>query len=240
MSRKSVKILLGTAATLVGLVVYFVITSVPLFTQPAQARPAEMPAQPHIVYVAPHGSSRGVLNSELASAHGATPVTAWSSARSAATTRPLDAILIDLELMPALQPSDKDWLKAQFWDGVVVVGLGTDDDLIAEVLELETIRSTNEANHLFGPIEYILVSGLRLGDPNDLTILDNTNWLQRLLDGNDDDVPATIQQPTMFSFGKMRGSLETEREITRLFTNLRSFIEGTYRARSQFQAQTGN
>ncbi len=109
---------------------------------------------------------------------GVTPVYTWLSARSAARSRPLDAMLIDASSFDTMSDSDWDWLRTQFRDGVVVVGLGVNDDRSAQILGLETLRALAEASPAVdpvGPTGYRLVMRLVLGRPDDVETLERSN-----------------------------------------------------------------
>ncbi len=220
----------------------FVVGPQSIFT-PAQARSLTMPANPHILYLALQGSTRGLVNDKVMQAHGATPVRDWQSARSAANTRPLDAILIDASLFNTMAPSDVDWLRSQFHDGVTITGLGVDDDQFARLLGLQTLRAPTEANIPIGPTGYRLVVGLALGTPEDLKTLERTDWINRVIRGEQRDVtdPSTrIKYPMVNSFSKSRGQLNSEQEFELLFLGIRSSIEGTYNMRSEWQQSMKN
>ncbi len=144
-------------ALIAGMGTYTYIVGAHSLVTPAEARPADMPANPHILYLAPQGAVRGLLNDNAAQNRGAKVVRAWQSARSAAASQPLDALLIDASLLNGATPSDLEWLRAQFHDGVVIIGLGTEDALLAKSLGVSSLRSTGEGDIPITAAEYLLV-----------------------------------------------------------------------------------
>lgn len=220
----------------------FVVGPQSIFT-PAQARSLTIPANPHILYLAPQGSTRGLVNDKVMQAHGATPVRDWQPARSAGNTRPLDAILIDASLFNTGTPSDVDWLRAQFHDGIAIVGLGTDDDQFARFLGLQTLRAPAEANIPIGPTGYRLIMSIAVGTPDDLKILRDTDWINRAIRGEELDVTRQnpkIKYPLVNSFNKSRGQLDSAQELNLLFLRINSVIEDAYKVRAEFQRMMKN
>lgn len=151
-----------------------------------------------------------------------------------ANNRPLDALLIDAALLDTMTPTDVEWVRAQFHDGVVIVGLGVEDDVLASILGLKTLRAPAEADVPVGPTGYRLISALLLGDPEDVQLLEQSGWIDRAIRG-DTAGPEGIKGPIVSSFSKSRGKLDSEQELNLLFLRIRLDIEGVYQVRAEFE-----
>jgi len=146
MNTRLARLILVVTALVAGLAGYTLVVGKQSIASPVEARSATMPAHPHILYLAPPGAVRGLVTDEVMQAQGATPVRNWRTAQAMANSRPLDALLMDASLLDSMSPSDVDWLRSQFHDGVTIVGLGVEDDRLAPILGLKTLRAPAEAN----------------------------------------------------------------------------------------------
>ncbi len=200
----------------------------------AMAHSSTMPAQPYILYLAPAQAQRGLLNSAVVQKHGGVPVPDWKAAQKAAQSRPLDALLVDTAFIGSASLTDKAWLKSQFHNGVVLVGLGVDDDQFAQTLGLNTFRVPQEANIPIGPMGYRLTMSLVQGDPGDVSLLGD--WIDKYLQGDDTPVSG-IQHPLFTVFTSTRGNLDSQTDIDVLFYNMFSSIKGAYDTRSEVTNQ---
>ncbi len=229
------EVVVALVALLVG---YVLITGVSPGASPAEARSATMPANPHILYLAPGGAQRGLANDETMQNRGATPSRDWQAARSAAGKRPLDALLIDAALFEMMSEADQEWLQAQFREGVVIVGLGVEDEVLAQNLDMYSLQASGETAKPIGPTGYRLVSGLMLGHPDDMKTLTFNEWIDQLVKG--DEPPSGIQRPMVNTFTRARGTLASEEELDLLFNRVRNAIEGAYQTRADFQEALKN
>lgn len=232
-NKKLVPIIMIVTALGAVFIGYTAVVGKPSVATPVEARSVTMPVDPHILYLAPQGSVRGLVNDESMQVRGAIPVRDWTSARSAVSSRPLDALLIEAALLGTMTPSDVDWVRAQFHDGVVIVGLGVEDDVLAPILGLKTLRAPAEANVPIGPTGYRLISALLLGDPEDVRLLEQSGWIDRAIRGGTDG-PDGIKGPTVSSFSESRGQLDSEQELNLLFFRIRTDIGGAYQVRAEF------
>ena len=233
--RKKLLIVFEVTVALVALAVgYTFVTGTVPGISPAAARSATMPANPHILYLAPVGTQRGAINDAVMEAKGATLSRSWRSARSAARNRPLDALLIDDAYFEQMSNADQEWLQGQFRDGVVIVGLGVEDEEMAPSLGLNTLRVPTEAPVPIGPIGYKLVEAMILGQPEDIKIAEENNWLEKAISGEGDPLEG-IKYPLLRSSGSARGELNSIEDIDALFHNIRSRIEGAYRMRLEYE-----
>lgn len=203
---------------------------------PAEARSLTTPTNPHILYLAPRGSIRGLANEDTLKSRGISIAYNWQSARLVAARQPLDALLIDATLLETITASDTTWLQTQFQDGVTLVGLGIDDDQFAMVLGLETFRSPAEANIPLGPTGYRLVMRLAIGTPEDLRTFEESNWVQRSMSGEGvENTNRRINYPLGATFSKARGQLDTAQDLDLLLFQVKSTIEGAYKMRAEWQ-----
>lgn len=235
MNKRFIRMIEITIVLVAGFVGYVIAVGALSTPAPVLAeRPAAMPGPPHIVYLAPENSQRGKINSDEMVARKATLVHDWQAARSTATSRALDALLIDASLFDMMTPADTDWLQAQFHDGVVIVGLGVDEDRFAKALGLETLRAPTEAVLPPDPNTYVLVMSLVLGYPEDIKSQDRSDWINQLLRGGDEST-VPVKQPLINQFGGSRGRLDSEEELEVLFYRVNSSIQGAYETRAEFQ-----
>lgn len=237
MNRRLVQLIGIAVALAAGFAGYAIVVGLPFMGTSVQARPLTMPAVPHMLYLAPEGSQRGLVNRDIMLARGVTPVYTWPSARSAARNRPLDAMLIDTSSFDTMSDSDLDWLRAQFRDGVVIVALGVNDDRFAQILGLETLRAPAEASPAvdpIGPTGYRLVMRQVLGQPDDVETLERSNWIGRILRGEDGGT-VPIKNPLRTSFHSSRGKLDSVEELDLLFSRITSAIQGAYQTRAEFR-----
>lgn len=233
MRRKTGLLISSLAGLCAGILGYSLVVGALPLTSSAQARSSEMPPQPHIVYLVPANIQRGALNEPTLQSHGASRAENWSDMRRVSQAKPLDALIVDADFFQSNSPSDQEWLRQQFWDGVVIVALSTSDEMIAQQLAIEAVGSQgqgNNPNHGF-----VMVSGLKLGSAEDLAKLDNINWLQRLFEGNDNSIEG-IQNPTRMQFSRSSGTLDTELDVALLFINMRLAIEAIYDSRAEHRA----
>ncbi len=234
MNTKLARVILVVAALAVGLAGYTLVVGKQSIVHPVEARSAAMPATPHILYLAPPGAVRGLVTDEAMQARGATLARDWRTAQSMASSQPLDALLIDAALLDAMTLADVEWVRAQFHDGVVIVGLGIEDDVLAPILGLKTLRAPAEANVPIGPTGYRLIDALVLGAPEDVRLLEQSGWIDRAIRGDTDSLGG-IKGPTVSSFSKSRGKLDSEQELNLLFFRIRTNIEDVYRTRAEFE-----
>lgn len=234
MNKRLTRMIGGVIALAAGLAGYTIVVGTPSLAKPVAARSATMPANPLILYLAPQGSVRGLITDEVMQAHGATLARDWRTAQAIASSRALDALLIDAALLDAMTPADVEWVRAQFHDGVIIVGLGIEDEVLAPILGLKTLRAPAEANVPIGPRGYRLISALVLGDPEDVRIIEQSGWIDGAIRG-DTTGPDGIKGPTLSSFRKSRGNLDSEQELNLLFFMVRTGIEDTYQMRAEFQ-----
>lgn len=134
MNHRLARMIMVVTALVASLVGYTIVVGTPSIAKPVAARSTTMPANPFILYLAPQGSMRGLITDEVMQAHGATLVRDWRTAQAMASGRPLDALLMDAALLDTMTPADVEWVQAQFHDGVIIVGLGIDDEVLAPVL----------------------------------------------------------------------------------------------------------
>lgn len=207
------------------------------------ARPSAMPAEPHILYLAPEGASRGIFDADLAQKYGATIARQanWRSAQVAARRRPLDTLLFDASLLVNMTGEDQAWLQEQAGtDGVVLVGLGTDDWEFGRALGVETLRAKGEGNYVNGPNEYRMVTYLLLADPEDLKAIEQEyNWVQELTNNEEYGGPFAsvfIKHPMSFHFSGARGELDTPHDVEMLFWRIATKVEGNYSRRGEYEA----
>lgn len=197
-----------------------------------------MPEQPHIFYLAPKGMQRGALDEQTVIEKGGTipEEASWEAVKEAALQKPLDALLVDESLIAQMTPSDQEWLRAQAKEGVVLVGLGVDDQL-AQALDISTFRAPAEAVIPAGETDYRLVSALLLAHLEDMQKLDELNWLEWLAQSGEtgpfDDLQ--FNHPLIYRFGTRRDTLDTEDAVDDLFSSIHIRIEGNYAKRAEFQ-----
>lgn len=232
----SILVSLVTMAAVVWLVLAFASA-----TSAFASRSTNAPEHPNILYLAPQGSVRGLINDRVMQERGATITRNWPAAQSRTLVRPLDALIIDATLLDRMNPWDVVWLRTQFHNGVTIVGLGVDDDAFAQKLGLETFRAPAEGNVPLGPTGYRMTASLALGTPDDLRTFELTDWLNRLVRGQHDD-PSTplIRNPAIRGLSTSRGTLDSASELDALFICLHLSIEGIYKMRSDYSEQLRN
>lgn len=228
-------------ALFVGIMFLALALAVGSATSVLASRSSAAPEHPRILYLAPQGSVRGLVNDQVMQARGATPVRNWTSAQSYALVNRLDALIMDTALLDTMNPWDEVWLRTQFHDGVVLVGLGVDDDSFAHRLGLDTFRVPAEANVPLGPTGYRLTDSLALGTPEDLKLLELSDWINRAARG-DLDSPSLplIEHPARRSFGDARGTVASANDLDGLFIRLRLSIDGIYKTRAEYAEQLKN
>jgi hypothetical protein len=205
-------------------------------TNIAAARSPNMPDVPRILFLAPNETTRGSVSSQTVQAHGATLVESWAAARQEAGRSPLDALLIDASLLESASQADIVWLREQFRDGVVIVGIGVKDDLFAQELGVKTLRYPNEDPIEVSPTQYILVYALLLGRPGDVQTLEDADWISLAMKGELSTVD-TIQGPTTTMFGRAIDQIDTDKELGLMFTRVNVTIQGIYEGRAEFQSR---
>lgn len=208
----------------------------------AAARPSVMPAAPHILHLAPEGTSRGIFDADLAQEYGATIAhqANWSTAQAAGRRTPLDALIFDASLLGDMTDEDRAWLQSQARDGVVLVGLGTDDWDFGQALGVETLRHKGEGSYVNDPDEYRMITYLLLADPNDLKAIEQEyNWLEELTNNDDDDGPfaaVITNHPMIWSFEESRDELYTPHNVEMMFWRIATSVEGVYKKRGEYEA----
>jgi hypothetical protein len=234
MNKRLVQVIGAMVALVTGLLSYAIFSGhLPLVTT-VQARSITMPANPYILYIAPRAAARGLANEQTMQARGATLFHDWSSAQSASSRSPLDGLIIDATLVKSMSNSERSWLLAQFHQGVALVSLGLEDDEFARVLDLQTLLAPTEGFNPRGPTGYRLVRAIAVGTPEDLKILEASNWMERAIRGGT-DTPKEIKKPLFTSFTQAQGRLDSAEELDLLFIQLRTSIEGAYQIRAEFQ-----
>lgn len=238
LNKKFLRIL-KIAIALVGLLVgYIFIVGQSALDPPAAARSATGPDKPHILYLAPEGKQRGLVNDQKAQSLGATPVRDWVSVREVAGSKPLDALLIDAAMFGIITVEDMTWLQAQFRQGVVVVSLGLEDDKLAQTLGLKTLQTPGEAHIPIGPTGYRLVNSYVFGHSEDIKKLEDSDWINRGI-GQDTDTSPDIKYPMVSSFRSARGELNSNDDLGLLQLRLQSEIADVEQNRQQMQQDSG-
>lgn len=215
-------------------------------TEPAQAAPApppvDMPDEFHILYLAPEGTQRGLLNDEIIAAQGISAARSWEDARSTPTTpqgvaaRRVDAVLVDASFTESASDRDREWLQSLYHNGTVMVGLGVDDDEFARALGRETFRTDGENFVPIGPTGYRITHMLVLGHPDD--IAREPDWIDRVTSGREPS--AIIQNPMTRSYGAGRGELSSEQDVLALFKRVHLNIMGIYEVYVEYQLMVQN
>lgn len=235
--RREVQLAISIVIALVAIYAgYIMVTGMPGEMPRTLARQSEAPDEPYMMFLGPAEAQRGALKPVDLQERGVLSVQYWETARRRTLDEPLDALLLDAGALSTATRADLEWLRSMYDDGVVLVGLGVDDDAFAQILGVATFRAAGEANVPLGPTGYRLTSGLVLGHPDDVDSLGD--WIARLREGKE---PTTsVQHPMVTSFRSARGELNTEEEVELLFTRLESAIRGNYETRSDFQATQDN
>jgi hypothetical protein len=232
MMKTLVRVFSILVALLMLLLGYVLVRGIPTFLTPAKAHNLEMPLDPKIVYLVPVEMQRGLLTQEFLETKGAIRAENWLAVRTLAQIQPLDAIIVDNTLIASLSLSDKSWLQDQFKNGVIIVGLGTDDTQFAQVLGLKTLTSPQEHIVPLDDVEYRLVMMLALGDSQEIAAIGD--WISRNESG-DMNTPIVVQKPMELSFAKMRGRLDSNEGLEGLFANIISTMQGVYAMRNEYQ-----
>lgn len=242
MNKKLILVLEITIALAALLIGYIFVAGRPGLEIPARANPSTAPVNPNVLYLALEGTSRGASNDQAMKDRGATPVRSWEAVREAAGRRPLDGLLIDATFFETMTDADKAWLQNQFRNGVVTVGLGVNEDQLAQYLGLTTLRSAGEpGTPNVSPAGYLIVSSLILGHPDDIEKLEQANWLdQKIQNGAVEPAAGDITYPAITKFSKARGQLDSDEDLDFLFERLKLKIEGVHQTRVEYQNAVEN
>ncbi len=230
------RILLASVAIVAFVAGYFIVER----RLPANVASAEhgliMPEEPNIVYLAPTDTAQRMLDAEALVDIAASPVVSWRALRTLAQTEPLDALLIDAPLLNEMPDSDQEWLRAQLRDGVTLVGLGVNDDKFAQTLGISTFRAPGEGTWERGPQGYRLVQLFVLAHPDDWAKIDDVNWAERLVRGEDGGPfeSITMEHPLLYSSRLGQGELTSDEEVEHLSVSLMDTIQYVYEKRAEF------
>lgn len=233
MVRKFYYLLTGSLALVAAIAGYAFVTGT-LPNIPAEARSAEMPANPHILFLAPEDTQRGTLTTESVQARGGEQVTSWAEAKAAARERPLDALIVDATVFADRSEQDTRWLVSQLDEGVVIVGIGISDDELASAIGIRTFQAPGEKQRQRGATDYRLVKAFVLAQPEDLKILRDSQWIDRAISGST-EFPNGIQSPLRSSFHKAQGEVQTPEGFALFFQRVEETIKGAYRVRAEYQ-----
>lgn len=231
MDKKMFLLLASIIAFLAGIAGYAVIVGPDFLATTAEARSSTIPSNPHILYLIPQAISRGAVTSRSLETLGVESVPDWNSARSAGRARPLDALLIDSTAFDKMGDTDRQWMRQQLQDGVVLASLGAEDKVFATALGLSHLGTKNETKPI-GATGYRLVFAIALGKPEDLKIYGD--WIERSLN-DDSSTPDGIKYPIISEFSQSRGALDTTTDLDQLFQRIHSSIEEAYKVRAEFQ-----
>lgn len=204
-------------------------------TRQAIAHPVTMPATPYIIRLALDATPKGSLTPEKMQAENIIRLADWQAVQVAAQKRPLDALLIDAKALDDASKTDVSWLRARFDEGIVMVGIGVDDNRFAQFFGVTTFEGAEET--ALGPTEYRMVFRLAQGTPGDLAKILQKKWFQRLLENGEYNpaAPSTIDKLMILSSGIDRGDLKTDQDLHLFFTRLNGDIAGVYQARAEYQ-----
>ena len=233
---RAVLVVIGLASLVAG---YFVVSGRWNSATVAAARSATMPEVSHIVYLATGDTAHGEANIQTMQEHGATVIEKWSTAQQEAGASALDALMIDASALEIASQEETTWLQAQFRDGVVIVGIGTGPELLANKLGLKTLTYPTEESVPIGPARYVLVYGLLLGQADDVKRYEDADWINLSIQGKLESIN-TIQGPTSTMFGRSIGSLDLDDGVDLLFTRANLAIQGLYEARAEFATRLEN
>lgn len=200
------------------------------------AQSTEPPANPHIILLAPEGKHDESL-AELLATPNVQKVQSWEAAKIAAQQNPLDALLFDVESFDSRTDSDTDWLRSQLDEGVVIVGIGIQDDSLASALGIKTLLAPEEIARQRGDTGYRLVQAFLLAQPADLKLLKQSGWIDIQIAGSN-SIPDGLEQPWTGSFSAAQGQLDTRTERELFAERLQSTIEDKYNTRSEFKEIT--
>jgi len=206
---------------------------------PVRARSVEMPAVPNVFYLTMTQQTQGLLNSEAVQENGVVTGQSWLDAQNSEKQQALDALIIEAPFLQSVSQFDKEWLVSKFRDGVVIVGLGADHNVLAEALNLKTLRNSNERPRSFAPNQYLMVQLLWLGQSEDLQKYEASNWLEQQIGGNNTPLD-DIQGPVITSFSKSIGEVNSENDMRILFSRISSGVEHAYAQRAEYLALVAN
>jgi hypothetical protein len=207
----------------------------------AEARGSTMPAEPNVAFIGPSEfAGRGQLTEKELTDRGVAIFTDWRELRTLASELPLDAVLIDAEATTTAAEEDIEWLREEFREGVVVAGLGVDDDAFASQLGLKTFRSSGEADIPLGPMGYRLAQALVLGRADEVEGIWGLDWIARVLE-DEEPTDNSVEDLLITSFGSGRGELATQQDLDLLFVRINSSIRDAYEMRADYlqQSETG-
>lgn len=135
-----------------------------------------------------------------------------------------------------LSVSDGAWLQAQFKNGLIIVGLGVDEALLAKHLGVSTFRRPEEPKADTAPGAYLMVQAYVLGLPEDVAKLEAANWIEQELDDQGGQV-ARLVGPVSGSFSRLVGKVGSELELKVMFLNLQRHVAATYQDKLEMQRQ---
>lgn len=236
--REKQRLLFVVIAVTAFCIGYAAIAGIPFSRTKAAERSTTLPEEPYIFYLAPKGTQRGALNEQVVIEKGGTVAeeATWEAAKEAAQQTALDALLVDVSLLTQTTAADQAWLREQAQEGVVIVGLGADEQL-AEALSVSTFLAPSEAVIPAGETDYRQVSVLLLAHPADMQKLEGIDWLERLAQSGETSPFNDIlfEYPLIYSFGTGRKILDTNEAVDDLFRSVQSHIEEQYSRRAEFQ-----
>lgn len=236
MSKRKVVFVL---VTLVGVALLVLAVAFASATSALATRSSAVPDHPRIVYLAPTGAVRGQVSDTLMRDRGVTVVHSWTTLQSSSLAQPLDALLIDATLLGTRNAWDEMWMRSQFHNGVIMVGLGVDDDAFARSLGVDTFRAPAEANIALGLTGYRLTYSLALGTQEDLQIFQLSDWVSRMIRGElDDPAGPHVKNYATRLYGSSRGTLDSARGVDVLFIQLDLAIDGMYKLRAEYAEQS--
>jgi hypothetical protein len=222
--RKGVFVLV----TLVGVALLVLAVAFASATSALATRSSAVPDHPRILYLAPTGAVRGQVSDTLMRDRGVTVVHSWTTLQSSSLAQPLDALLIDATLLGTRNAWDEMWMRSQFHNGVIMVGLGVDDDAFARSLGVDTFQAPAEAN-------------IALGTQEDLQIFQLSDWVSRMIRGElDDPAGPHVKNYATRLYGSSRGTLDSARDVDVLFIQLNLAIDGIYKTRAEYREQLKN
>lgn len=217
MSKQTLRLILWLTLAilpLIALVIGIILIENRAADNSPAARSSTMPPQPYLLYLSPAGIQRGLINAERMQRQGVTPLQTWAAARQVNYNRAPDALLIDAAMFETMTAEDSAWLQSQYHQGVVIVSLGLEDEPLAAALGLKSVVEPDTPEMSIGPLGYVLVQGYNFGQP-----------------AKD---PVT-QSPAVTSSSFSQGKLDSEEEISGLFINLKSSVEGYYQTKAEYQ-----
>ncbi len=187
---------------------------------------------PRVIYfLAPLGTVHGRLNAINTSAQGWTHVTTWNQLRAMAIAAPPEAIVMDLQQIHAASDADRQWLRAQFDRGVVVISVGANFDDLARALNTPTLLNENENPNVNPKNLYILVYQYLTGTPHDIARME-----QQYPEASVTRTPGIVLDRAGRSSGQRIGNLENPKEIELLFSQLEMTIDSIRQQRAEYNA----